>query len=121
MPSHVHRQKITLLELIRGNHAFMDADGIARIAAIGILLGTTLTLGIILSVISITSSSWSSSSSSSPSSSTYSSSSSSILCMQMGMWLIAMSVFHLLEFYVTVLFHPSTSTSQAFLLNHSKQ
>src|ERR1700730_5093157 len=109
MPSHVHRQKITLLELIRGNHAFMDADGIARIAAIGILLGTTLTLGIILSVISITSSSWSSSSSSS-SSSTYSSSSSSssILCMQMGMWLIAMSVFHLLEFYVTVLFHPST-------------
>lgn len=78
------------------NLSFQHPTGHARIALCAVFLGVTLGIGSQWALLSPT-------------------------LRQLGLYLVVMSTFHLLEFLWTATFHTNKISSQAFLLNHSKE
>lgn len=83
---------------IQRNPSFQHSSGPARMALLGVALGVALGVGSQWALLG-----------------------GQTALRQFGLYLAAMSAFHLLEFVWTAIFHPSKLSAQSFLLNHSRE
>ena len=83
---------------IHTNASFQLNSGPARIALLGVGLGIGLGVGSQWIVLGVGS-----------------------RLFQLGLWLVCMCIFHLLEFVWTAIFHPLKLSAQSYLLNHSRE
>lgn len=83
---------------IRSNASFQLNSGTARIALLGVGLGVGIGVGSQWIVLGAGS-----------------------RLFQMGLYVLCMCVFHLLEFVWTAIFHPLKLSAQSYLLNHSRE
>lgn len=92
---------VPLRQLLASNPSFSSPAGPARIGAISFILASTATCSAIVAACSLYNANF--------------------FLLQLSSWLLFLSTFHTLEYYLTVLFHPQDATSKSFLLTHSPQ
>jgi len=97
-PSPVSAQPKFFTEIIWNNPQFYSERGLARVAFGGFVLGVGFTISLLLIF------------------GNYSPS-----CVQLGLWLSFLWLFHTLEFVITAIYHPYSLSYNSFLLNHSKE